>query len=305
MEENNNHNEPVVLGTLRKEKSSKPVFVFIVFTIILGVCFGLPYLEDYFGNPNSFLGSIFNPSSEEKVEQNPVTEDTLLSLNENTTLSFRGIAVSNTILKDNKITYDIKSYTNNSINLDEKNYYLEIYNATNKLLKQIKLTGNIGSTAKTVEHNFTDLKFNSSNVYYGKIQELKEEDYSEITLSSDESGLASITCTQDGNTYKYIFANKQLKNLNHTLTYTNTENIELYLEKFNQSNEKSKKINEIIPLGSDTEETDTGFIFTVNLDLEKIKLEEIRNYIDYNYYSLNTSAKKVNFEMKAKGFDCQ
>ena len=44
--------EPVVLGRLKKQKSSKPAFVIICFMLLLGTCFGLPYIKDYINSKN-------------------------------------------------------------------------------------------------------------------------------------------------------------------------------------------------------------------------------------------------------------
>lgn len=48
-----------VLGTLKKEKSSKPFFVLLVFTLIIGFCFGLPYIKAYLGDDYT-LDSLLN-----------------------------------------------------------------------------------------------------------------------------------------------------------------------------------------------------------------------------------------------------
>ena len=50
-----NRNEPITLGILKKEKSSKPAFVLICFMLLLGTCFGLPYIKDYINNNNNVL----------------------------------------------------------------------------------------------------------------------------------------------------------------------------------------------------------------------------------------------------------
>ena len=39
-----NSNEPITLGILKKEKSSKPAFVLICFMLLVGTGFGLPYI---------------------------------------------------------------------------------------------------------------------------------------------------------------------------------------------------------------------------------------------------------------------
>lgn len=48
-----------VLGILKKEKSSKPFFVLFVFVLIIGFCFGLPYIKAYLGDDYT-LDSLLN-----------------------------------------------------------------------------------------------------------------------------------------------------------------------------------------------------------------------------------------------------
>ncbi len=47
---NNDDKDVVVLGTLKKEKSSKPIFVIVVFVILIGSCLAFPYIKTYFGD---------------------------------------------------------------------------------------------------------------------------------------------------------------------------------------------------------------------------------------------------------------
>lgn len=52
-----------VLGTLKKEKSSKPLFVIFVFILVIGFCFGLPYIKAYFGEDFSLENLLNKPST--------------------------------------------------------------------------------------------------------------------------------------------------------------------------------------------------------------------------------------------------
>ena len=51
--QNNNNSQPIVLGELKKEKSSKPFLAIIIFTLLLGTCFGLPYIKEYLNTENN------------------------------------------------------------------------------------------------------------------------------------------------------------------------------------------------------------------------------------------------------------
>lgn len=301
MDENNNSNEPIILGTLRKEKSSKPIFVFFVFLLIIGITFGLPYIQKYAKNPDTIIGAIYGMFFEvedSKDENNNITKH---PLNENTSIVFNNIILSNVKLNNNKITYDLVNKGNNVIVLDSTDYYFNIFNEGNELLKRIKLTGNITNEKINNEITFSDLEFKNI-VYYGNV--ITFTNYDDIKLKENESGIASLICSINNNAYKYNFNNLILKSISHNYKYDNVKDIDKYLEKYNFYVKRSKKINELAPTTSNTEEKDVGFEFVASLDLAKINITDLEDYIDYNYYALDTPAKKVKYEMEAKGYKC-
>lgn len=67
---NNENKDVIVLGTLKKEKSSKPIFVIIVFIILIGACFAFPYIKAYFGDDFT-LNDLLNRDTDSNT--NPTT----------------------------------------------------------------------------------------------------------------------------------------------------------------------------------------------------------------------------------------
>ena len=57
--QNNNNSQPIVLGELKKEKSSKPFLAIIIFTLLLGTCFGLPYIKEYLNTENNSVTDFY------------------------------------------------------------------------------------------------------------------------------------------------------------------------------------------------------------------------------------------------------
>ena len=202
------------------------------------------------------------------------------------------------------ITYQIKTKTE-TLSLNEGNYYLEIYGSTNNLLEKFKLLGTLTTTAEERSYTFDDMRFNPSSVYYARIQNFTEEEYPELILSSDESGLASLICSLDKNIYEYVFENYSLKTIKHQFEYNNTNNLKVYLSKYQEYSNYSDIINQIVTNSSTTEETDLGFKFTANLNLEIFNKEKLKQVDNNNYYDQNTQAKKINYEMKVQGFICK
>lgn len=103
-----------VLGTLKKEKSSKPLFVIFVFILIIGFCFGLPYIKAYLGDDYT-LDNLLN---------NQATTTT-------TTTTTTTVVIKETILTCTLTNSEyIYSFNNNKLNKINHKYS---YNNTNEL----------------------------------------------------------------------------------------------------------------------------------------------------------------------------
>lgn len=57
---NANPNTPVVLGTLKKEKSSKPIFVLVVFTLMITMVFMFPNIKKYMATNDNAITRFYN-----------------------------------------------------------------------------------------------------------------------------------------------------------------------------------------------------------------------------------------------------
>lgn len=57
---NNNPNDAIVLGTLKKEKSSKPIFVLIVFALLISTVFMLPNIKKYMATNDNSVTRFYN-----------------------------------------------------------------------------------------------------------------------------------------------------------------------------------------------------------------------------------------------------
>lgn len=165
----NQKGEPIVLGELKKEKSSKPVFVFIVLAAIIAMLWYMPQIQDYFNMGTgtlpelyrSTLGKLINGEDayEEEIE---VVQDEPVLLNTNTTLTKLVITISNMSIADNKFTYTITSKVD--LNLDNGNYIVEIFNANKESLGTLKLSGEVTSTP-SIKTQDVSLK-STSKTYY-------------------------------------------------------------------------------------------------------------------------------------------
>lgn len=296
-----NNNEPIVLGKVKKSGGSKPILVIIIFLFIGSIILFIPTIANYFGDYNvidlikngEIIDFITNHDSYIKKgttnDNNDTNVVTSNYINSKTIIKSNGIILNEFNLTNENISFKI---TNNNIDLDKLNYYL-ILKQNNKELYIIKLTNE-----SNIEYIFNS-KLNSLVNVEGIIKEYKENDFPNYTISSDESGLASLFCTKDNDVYEYIFDNNKLIKIKETYTYKDNGNNEEYLNEFDKYTKLSNTINSNNGTSIITENIN-DFIFSTDIDLKNYNSK-----INNNYYSYNETVNKINFDMKAKGFDCK
>ncbi len=301
-----NNNEPITLGKVKKGASGKPIIVVIIFLFIGAIILFLPTIINYFGEYNiidlvkngQIIDFIANHDSYINKNNNVSTPETnkeeKIYINSKTVIKESDFTLSNFILTEDKISFKVNQ--EKSSNLDEQYYYL-ILKKDNEYLAYIRISNSI-SKENIIEYKFKN-KLKSLLEIEGSIKKYNDNDYPEFTLSSDETGLASLNCNLDTDTYEYILENNKLIKIKQTLNYNDNGNNEDYLKEFEKYTTLTNKINTNNGSATITENYN-GFIFTTDIDL-KTYSEKINS----NYYSLNTSSNKINFDMEAKGFDCK
>ncbi len=293
---NSNRNEPIILGELKKEKSSKPFFAFFIFALVLTTCFGLPYIQDYLANGEGPIVDYYNKLIGKEVSsdiQTPtttttktITDKSLVLLKKDTILNIDNVFLQDLGITKNNISF--KMMSKSLINLDSLFYYLEIYDNEQTLLSRIKLDGNIGKTSitKSVKTNF-----NLANEYYVKIVNAENENLNDLNVDV-------LVCQNGVNSYTYSFTNGELTTVKEEYTKNDKNDIA-------SAKEKSEIIKKIENSTSDVIENDNGYIFTATLDLSRLNLEELGSYLNYNYYNYGVKSKLIKFDMTTKGYDCK
>lgn len=296
-----NNNEPIILGKVKKSGASKPILVIIIFLIVGSIILFIPTIANYFGDYNivdlikngEIVNFFVNHDSYIKksiVEDDNKKEETKVNyINAKTTIKYNGFYLNNFNINNTSISFNVNK---ENIDLDNYGYYL-ILKQNNKELEIIKIT-NDNNIIFTFNNELTSLV----NIE-GIIKEYKENDYPDYKLSSDESGLASMFCTKENDEYEFIFDNNKLTTIKENYNYIDNGNNTTYLKEYDKYNKISNELNDSGIESTITEDIN-GFKFTSN-----VNLKEHDKKINNNYYTYNTSVNKVNFDMKAKGFDCK
>lgn len=302
-----NNNEPIVLGNVKKGKTGKPLVVVIVFLFIGSIVLFLPTIMNYFGDysildliKNGELITFIQNHEEYMRKDNTVTtvaptikNDVLI--NSKTVIEYNNFTLNNFVLDEESVSFDIN--TSNNINFNESNYYL-VLSKDKEELYNIKLVGEITGT-DNYKFKFVNRLDSTVNIK-GTVKEIKNTEYPEFTLPSDESGLASITCKKDNRELEYMFQHDKLISIKDEYTYNESDD-KKYFDEFEKYNKLAETLNNLGAL-STVEENISGFEFVADIDLSKYNYEK---NVDFDYYSLDTKSNIVNFEMNSKGYDCE
>ena len=275
-----NNNEPVILGKVKKGGTSKPIVIIILFLFIGGIIFLLPTILNYFGDysiielvkngeiidfienhDNYMNGSVSLKNS--KIKTTTKESITTNYINNKTVINNNDFSLSDFKLTNENISFKVT--VTKTINFDNDYYYL-ILSKNNNTLSIIKLTGNV-TNSNIINYNFKK-ELDDIIEIEGKIKKYNDNDFPTFTLSSDESGLASLNCKLDSDSYEYLFDNNKLIKIKETYTYKDTGDNNEYLTMFNKY---SKIANDIIKTDNESTitEDNNGFIYTANVDLSK------------------------------------
>lgn len=295
---------PTIIGKLdTKEKS--PVLLIFIFIIFIAVAIFLPditnYIEEYLHGNNTKVNTNKNVSTNDNQEDKGETEKelTYYDYTPELVITNETFEISNIVISENKIYFDIKNITDKVLNLDNVKYFLEIYSSDTTLLQRIKISyDSIGAgEAKNYSYDL-DLEV-ATKLSKLLIASKTEGDYPEIVLNTNEEGKGILTCIKNEETITYTFGNNELTNINHVLKYLNTNSDYIITL---QSYQTLAATNNNYPGVSSTLITsETGFVYTTLIDLQKNDLSLLNNN---NYYKYKTKAKTVKFETESNGYSC-
>lgn len=156
-----NDKDVIVLGTLKKEKSSKPIFVIFVFVFLIGTCLAFPYIKALIGDDFT-LNDLLNRKNNNTTS--PVVTTSSTTTTSTTTTSTTTVNNNSNILTCIYRNYEyIYTFDNeNNLMKIENNYTYSnenesIYNDT--LLNYKIKSNNVNSlggksTIVTSENNF-------------------------------------------------------------------------------------------------------------------------------------------------------
>ena len=168
--------KPQVIGYTYQKKSNigRVIVIFIVFALAVF------YINDISAFINDLLGKNTAPSIKENTEgnknnkpnNNEVQNEMIYNIFSNT-LEFteNGLTLNNFNISNNILTFSVTNNSDNTIDLSNRKYFLEIYSENKTLLERYKLDlGNFVSKNKTnysfdVKNNFLYISGSFTSIF--------------------------------------------------------------------------------------------------------------------------------------------
>jgi len=296
--------EPVVIGTVKKGRTGKPILAIFIILIVGALVYFLPVIGDYFEDRTiidliksvEFINFIKNKNNNKNNSQN--TKEEFVLINNNALVENNNLIISALSIKNNVLSYKVRSKTA-TYDGSKDNLYLQIYIDKEKLVYTKILDEVFSATEKEVKENVNF--YNKNNEFYVILKRISDDKIEDITLSSDESGISSVVCSLNNESYEYIFQNKELIEIIRKYQYkydsSKVDEYQSVYQTYNDLKNEREKYNISIELLEDY----VGFTYKENVKLENMDV----SVLGKNYYAYKTEAKVVKFKQEAKGFDCE
>ena len=303
--------KPITIGAFESRKKTS-IGIFVILTIFVVVVIFLPQISEIVNeylNPTPDTPVIPNnpeePNDPDTPEEPGENEDeTFYAYVENLNIERDDVTVSGITVDTtaSTLTYRVTNNSTTYVNLEELNYFLEIYNADRTLMERVKLVTTSGVIAGGAHQDYTKTITTDAagSIGYLVLVQKTTDDYPEVTLPADAEGQANLVCTRPHETVTYEFMNNKLKSLTSIIEYS-TEDTD-YLTVYSNYQTLSNSYNTNAGVTSTFFNNITGFNITTIVNLE----EASRAYIfNADSFSLDTEPKVVSFEMEAQGFTCE
>ena len=300
--------KPMAIGAFESRKKTS-IGTFIILTIFVLVVIFLPQLSEIV---NEYLNPPVNPPVNPVTPEEPVTPDdpdddnnedeTFYEYTSDLRIEREELVVSNINIDATTATlsYSVTNNTTSYQDMEELNYYIEIYNADRTLLERVKLVSP-GLLAGGAFENYTRVidATTASTAGYLVLVQKTTDDYPEVTLETNAAGNASLVCSNNHETVTYEFNNNALRSVTSVIEYLTTD--ANYTEMYTNYQTLAETYNTTAGITSTFINSTLGFNITTIVDLEDASRTFIFNA---DTFELDTEPKVVSFEMEALGFDC-
>ena len=304
---NNEELQTTTLGYLEDEKKG-PWGLIILFSIFILVAIFLPNITNVV---NKLLGKNTTGIIEPKVDPNKKDNNDdsevikMYDLSDSLVFEYNKIKFSDFKKyqeNDNYyLSFKVENTSGNLLDFSKTKYFVETYNENKTLLERhIFKYSSLNDKAYTTQiFNLTNDEYNSLNKIMISLK--TNEDYADVTLKMNTNQEYVLSCSNSSNTLIYSFdKDNKLLRINDTVNYNNDNSTKYSNTLLNYRNLVVSNNNKD-GISSSLVEILTGFTFTTDINVKVANISELNND---NYYETNSIPKEVKFEMESRGYSC-
>ena len=298
--------DSMTIGTIKPDKQKSPIAMLVLFGVLILFILFMPtaisLFNKYFGTDikiDNFNTTTTTPEpsgneeTKQEIKMYPLKEETTISIDK---IEFGGFKKDDS---ENKLAFYVKNNGTVLYKFDKKIYF-EYYDDSNTFIGRSYLES-LKEVSGGVSNNFSIVIDSSINTKATKIEIVQrtDDDYPAVNLISKQ-----LTCTNDTSNIVYSFDEaSRLTGIKDMFTYTKDEDSMKYSNDLISYKAKVSKLDLIEGVTAVLTETDTGFITTTAIDYQSADYSKISS--NTNYYTKDTYAKTISFEMNAKGYTCR
>ncbi len=288
---------PTVIGEISSKKSGV-ILTIVMFMIFLAVVIFLPQITEFVENGMSFTPPVEETPTVPNVsddlnneEETSTAEDMKFNFTNDLKITNDLFVLDEFVIDDNVLSFKISNTTADTLDISQYNYFLYLYNSEDVLINIITLNDYklTVSTAEYVNYYLSD-----ENISYITLNEVKEENYPDVSLLNN-----TLTCILNENKYTYIFENNLL--IKERLDVTINSSVLDYNIKLSDYTKRQTDLSLVTGVNSLLTTKEDGLNFYEEYDLNLYT----GTFLDENLnYTLKSTGKVINFEIEARGYDC-
>ena len=300
--------EPTTIGVI-ETKENGPIFTIIWIIIFIAGIFLLPHISTWIqegslpsikDKPKDPIVNNVDPGKEsEEIEYYELKNNLKIKVEE---FQFQNFEIS-----ENDLKFQILNQGGKTNFFEQNKYFIELYTEEKLLLQRFKVPSE--EVITTSNMLFERIQNINETPYYVALVKKEEKDYPPVPLGENVIGNPILTCKKENQTLVYEFQKEEDKTYlfsikeSNTFTESTTSDYVNILEENTLLNGVYNNTNglksELVPIRN-------GFTFTVTIDLKNILSSSLNRYFKNEiYYSKDTEAKTISFELLASGYFCE
>jgi len=285
-----------------ESENKSPVALIVIFILLAGFIFGLPYISDFV---NEFRGPIIqdiNGSNGDgpRENQNEIESKTdVLNLSD-ASFNFNQLMFSDfNLLHNDDYKINFKIGSNRNANFVGRKFFLEFYDNNGTFLERAKISSNVTITANTT----TELELRISESTHRRASRVgivlkNATEYPQVNLAEVDD-IGTLTCTDKGNRITYFFTDSKLFKIEELNNFTRGADAEAYVSLLTSKRGEIANLNNQDGISASLVESNDGFTTNILLDLDNV-----RSLNNPHHFKKDTSVNVVSFEMNAMRFNC-